>query len=259
MNANIFINDDSCSGKKARWIIWMSIHVCLCVLYVLNVSIFWKMNISYYLCYCYYGWGTTIAADIARDIFRALFVDDLAIWFRGRSLDTIDTFTACSECNTGIGDKEWFKVCSPKNAKIYILLHPDLGLRDPLKSRLATLFCQWRSQRSSLGCGGTRTSFSRSTSMYWRHSARRLSTSSEWLLIWSGEETETHFWCCTGPLFAPSLTMVASCMAQHRIPIYGNWTASTIQDWDWPCELSAPAQSPACTKRPTKLILRNLG
>ena len=147
----------------------------------------------------------------------------------------------------------------PTNAKIYILLHPDLGLRDPLKSRLATLFCQRRSQRSSLGCGGTRTSFSRSTSMYWRHSARRLSTSSEWLLIWSGEETETHFWCCTGPLFAPSLTMVASCMAQHRIPIYGNWTASIIQDWDWPCELSAPAQSPVCTKRPTKLILRNVG
>ena len=24
-----------------------------------------------------------------------------------------ETLTACSECNTGMGDKEWFKVCSP--------------------------------------------------------------------------------------------------------------------------------------------------
>ena len=33
---------------------------------------------------------------IARDIFRAPFVDDLAIYFRGRSLDTTETFTAGS-------------------------------------------------------------------------------------------------------------------------------------------------------------------
>ena len=53
----------------------------------------------------------------------------------------------------------------PTNAKSYILLHPDLGLRDPLQSGLATLFCQWRSQWNSWGCGGTRTSHSRSTSV----------------------------------------------------------------------------------------------
>ena len=46
---------------------------------------------------------------IARDIFRALFVDDLAICFSGRSLDGRhrETFTAGSKCHTGMGDKEW--------------------------------------------------------------------------------------------------------------------------------------------------------
>ena len=43
---------------------------------------------------------------IARDIFKALFVDDLTICFRGRFLDTIETFTASSKCHTGLGDKE---------------------------------------------------------------------------------------------------------------------------------------------------------
>ena len=81
----------------------------------------------------------------------------------------------------------------------------------------------------------------------------------EWLLIWSGEETETHFWCCTGPLFAPSWTMVALCMAQRRTPIYDNWTASITLDWDWHWEHSAPAQCPACTQRPSKLLWRNVG
>ena len=42
----------------------------------------------------------------------------------------------------------------PTNTKSYISLHPDLGLRDPLQSRLATLFCQWRNKSGSLGCGG---------------------------------------------------------------------------------------------------------
>ena len=99
---------------------------------------------------------------IARDIFRAHIVDDPAICFRGRSLDTYhrETFTAGSKCHTGMGDKEWFQVC---------------------------------------GSQGPRISNSRSTSVCLKHSARGLSTSSQWLLIWSGEETEAHFWCCTGP------------------------------------------------------------
>ena len=79
---------------------------------------------------------------IAKDIFKAPFVDDLAICFRGRTLDTIErhlqqavnaiqewatrngfrtlsghhreTSTAGSEFHTGMGDKEWFQVCSPQ-------------------------------------------------------------------------------------------------------------------------------------------------
>ena len=92
---------------------------------------------------------------------------------------------------------------------------PSCIVRDILRAH----FCQSISQQSSLGYGGTRTSHSRSTSICYSHSARRLSTSSKWLLIWSGKETETHFWCCTRPFFAPSWTMVALCMAQHQTPI----------------------------------------
>ena len=33
---------------------------------------------------------------------------------------------------------------------------------------------------------------------------------------------QTHFLCCTGPLFAPSWTMVALCKAQRRTSIYDN-------------------------------------
>ena len=143
------------------------------------------------------------------------------------------------------------------SAKSYISLHPDPRFKDPQTWGLETRLCWWRSQRSSSGCGGTRASPLRNTSVCLRHSAKRLSTSCEWLLTWGGEGTETHFWCCTGPLYAPSWTMVALCMAQHRTLIYGNWTASTTLDKDWHWERSAPAQSPACTQRPTKLLWRN--
>ena len=46
----------------------------------------------------------------------------------------------------------------PTSAKSYISLHPGLGLRDPPLWGLETHFCRWKSPRSSLGCGGTRTS-----------------------------------------------------------------------------------------------------
>ena len=77
---------------------------------------------------------------IANDIFKALFVDDLAICFRGRCLDT--------------------------SAKSYISLHPESGSRDPPLWRLETHLCQWRSQRSSLGCGGIHISPLKNTSVY---------------------------------------------------------------------------------------------
>ena len=79
---------------------------------------------------------------IARDIFRALFVDDLAICFRGRSLDTIErhlqqAVNAIHEWSTRNG----FKFAAQK-CKSYISPHPDLGFIDPLQSGLETHFCQ---------------------------------------------------------------------------------------------------------------------
>ena len=57
--------------------------------------------------------------------------------------------------------------------------------------RLITHFCQWRSQRSSWGCGGTHAFPLRSTSVCYRHSAERLWIVSQWSLTWSGEGTAT--------------------------------------------------------------------
>ena len=68
---------------------------------------------------------------IAKDIFKALFVDDLAICFRGRSLDTIETSTAGSECHTGMGDKEWLQVCSPPVQSHTFHCTTVSGSRDP--------------------------------------------------------------------------------------------------------------------------------
>ena len=48
-----------------------------------------------------------LPSGIAKDIFRAPFVDDLAICFRGHSLDTIETFTAGCKCHTRMGNEEW--------------------------------------------------------------------------------------------------------------------------------------------------------
>ena len=192
---------------------------------------------------------------IAKDIFKALFVDDLAICFRGRSLDTIErhlqqAVNSIQEWATRNG----FRFAAHKCKVVHFTAPQSRAQRG-----LETHFCQWRSPRSSLGFGGTRTSHSRNTSVCWRHSVRRLSTSSGWSLTWNGEGTQTHSWCCTVPLFVPSLTMVALCMAQHQTPTYVNWTAFITLDWGWHWEHSAPAQCPACTQRPTKLLWRNVG
>ena len=182
--------------------------------------------------------------------WRSVFED--ALWTPYR-----DT-TAGSECHTGMGDKEWLQVCSPQVQSHTFHCTTVSGSETPPLWGLETHFCQWRSPRSSLGCGGTRTSHLRSTSVCWRHSARRLSNSSEWSLTWNGKGTETHSWCCTVALFVRSLTMVALCMARHQTPTYDKWTAFITLDRDLHWEHSAPAQCPACTQRPTKLHSRNV-
>ena len=112
------------------------------------------------------------------------------ICFRGRSLDTIDIYSR-QWMPQGNGRQGMASGLQPTSAKAYISLHHGLGLRDPPWWGLETHFCQWRSPRNSLGCGGIRSSHLRSTSVCWRHSARRLSASSEWSLTWNGEGTET--------------------------------------------------------------------
>ena len=191
---------------------------------------------------------------IGKHIFKALFVDDLAICFRGRSLATIERPSTAGRN----GRQGMVSGLQPTSANRTFHCSPVSSSETPPMWRLETHSCRWRSPRSSLGCGGTRTSHLRSTSVCWRHSARRLSTSSEWSLTWNGEGTETHSWCCIMPLFVPSLTMVALCMAQHQTPTYDNWTAFITLDWDWHWEHSAPAQCPACTQKPTRLLWRNV-
>ena len=68
---------------------------------------------------------------IARDVFRALFVDDLAICFRGRSLDTTErhlqqAVNAIQEWATRNG----FKFAAQK-CKVIQFTAPDLGFIDP--------------------------------------------------------------------------------------------------------------------------------
>ena len=48
------------------------------------------------------------------------------------------------------------------------------------------------------------------------------------------------------------------CSFQVWLWLHCVWHGITL-DWDWHWELSAPAQCPACTQRPTKLLWRNVG
>ena len=55
------------------------------------------------------------------------------------------------------------------------------------------------------------------------------------------------------------LMLYRTIVRSKLVPIYENWTASTMLDWGWHLEHFAPAQSPACTRRPTKLLWRKGG
>ena len=195
---------------------------------------------------------------VARDIFRALFVDDLVVCFRGCSLDTIrrhlqQAVNAIQEWAT----KNGFRFAAHKCKVVHFPATRSWAQRPPLWG-LETHFCQWRSQQNSLVCGGTigHPSCKKHISVLKKKCKEALNLIRVVAHL-SGEETETHFWCCTGPPFAPSCTMVALCMAQHQTPIY-NWTASITLDWDWHWERPAPAQCPACTQRPMKVLWRNV-
>ena len=99
---------------------------------------------------------------IAMDIFRALFVDDLAICFRGRSLDTIErhlqqAINSIQEWATCNG----FRFTAPK-CKVVHFSAPRNKAQRPPQSGSVTHSCQLRNQQNYLGCGGIRASLSRS-------------------------------------------------------------------------------------------------
>ena len=95
---------------------------------------------------------------IARDIFRALFVDDLSICFRGCSLDTMErhlqqAVNSIQEWATRNG----FRFAAHK-CKVMHFTAPRVRIQRPPLWGLETHLCQWRSQWSSLVCGGIRIS-----------------------------------------------------------------------------------------------------
>ena len=112
------------------------------------------------------------------------------------------------------GQQGMVSYLQPINVKLCFSLHLNTKVRDPHNHDR-----RHSCQQNSLVCGGIRTSSLRSTSVRWRPSARRPSISPYWLHTWSGEGTETHYWCCTEPLFVPSYIMGVLCMAEHPIPV----------------------------------------
>ena len=141
---------------------------------------------------------------IARDIFRALFVDDMAVCFRGSSLDTIErhlqqAVNAIHEWATRNG----FKFAAPK-CKVMHFIAPRSRVQRPPAIRIGNTFLPVEESTKFLGLWwDSRLSFKKHISVL-KHSAGRLWTLSDWSLTWSGEGTETPSRCCTGPLYAPS-------------------------------------------------------
>ena len=118
----------------------------------------------------------------------------------------------------------------PRSVKSYISPHPDLGFIDPPAIRIGNTFLPVEeSTKFPRLWWDSRLSFKKHISLL-----KTLQGGSE--PYPSGRSLEvgrgqTLLMLCR-PLYAPTWTTVALCMAQHRIPIYDNWTAFTTLDWD---------------------------
>ena len=138
---------------------------------------------------------------IAMDIFRALFVDDLAICFQGRSLDTIErhlqqAVNAIQESAT----KNGFRFAAHE-CKVVHFTAPWSKAQRPPTIRISDTLLPVEESTKFLGLWwDSHLSFKKHINAL---KTRRPSISSEWLHTWSGEGAETHYWCCTGPLFPP--------------------------------------------------------
>ena len=191
-------------------------------------------------------------------IFRALFVDDLAIGFCGRSLDTIERHLQQSENAI----QEWatrngFRFAAHKCKVVHFTAPRHKATRPstitmgdtllPVEESTKILGLWWDSHLS-----------------FKKHSVLKTQCKEALNLIrvvahlkWGGERDTLLMLYRT--IVRSKLDMDVLCMAQHQVPICDNWTASTMLDWDWHLEHFAPAQSPACTRRPTKFLWRKGG
>ena len=193
---------------------------------------------------------------IAKDIFKALFVGDLAICYRGRSLDTIERHL--QQAVNAI--QEWaarngFRFAAHKCKVIHFTAPRSRAQRPPIV-RIGNTLLPVEESTKFLGLWwDSHLSFKKHISVLKTQCKEALNLIRVVAhLKWGGDRDTILM-----PLFVPSLTMVALCMARHQTPTYDNWTVLITLDWDWHWEHSAPAQCPACTQRPTKLLWRNVG
>ena len=111
------------------------------------------------------------------------------LYYQGHLQDTLWlwgvpwTYAASIKCQTGMGDKVWFQVCSPQVQSHAFHCTTISGSETPHSE-------DWKHTSASggghFGCSETRSSDLRSTQLCWRHIARKLSTPSQWSFNWSG-------------------------------------------------------------------------
>ena len=181
---------------------------------------------------------------IARDIFRALFVDDLAICFYGRSLKTIErhlqqAVNAIQEWAT----RNYFRFAAHKCIVLYFTASRSRNQKPPTVRVSNTLLPVEESTKLLGLWWNSHILFKKHISVLktqFKDAPNLMRVVAH--LKWGGDRY------CTGPLFTPSWTTVAICVAQQQTLIYDNWTASITRDWDWHWEHFAPAQCPAWTQ-----------
>ena len=191
-------------------------------------------------------------------MFRALFLDDLAICFHGWSLDTIEihlqqAVKAIQEWATRNG----FKFAAQK-CKVIHFTAPQSRVHRPPAIRIGNTFLPVEESTKFLGLWwDSRLSFKEHISVLKTQCRETLNLI--WVvahLKWGGDRD--------------TLLMLYRAIVRSKLDygciVYGTASntnlrqlAFTTLDWDWHWEHSVPAQSPACTQRPMKPLWRNVG
>ena len=167
---------------------------------------------------------------IARDIFRAQSVYDIAICFRGRSLDTIvrhlqQAVNAIQEWVTRNG----FKFAGQK-CKVIHFTAPRSRVHRPHAIRIGNTFLPVKESTKFLGLWwDSSLSFKKHISVLKTQCREALNLFRVIAHLKWGGNRDTRLMLYQAIVH---WTTVALCMPQHRIPIYDNWTAFTTLDWD---------------------------